>query len=58
MSKAEKTLNTLLRGTSDANIPFKDLCSFMLKLNYGDSLLNAPIKAVGLHGMLTRKSRY
>jgi hypothetical protein len=34
MSKAEKTLNTVLRGTSDANIPFKDLCSLMLKLGF------------------------
>lgn len=32
MSKAEKTLSIVLRGTSDANVPFKDLCSLLLNL--------------------------
>jgi len=34
MTKAEKTLNTVLRGSSDANIAFNDLCSLMLKLGF------------------------
>jgi hypothetical protein len=36
MGKAEKTLSIVLRGTSDANIPFKDLCSLMLKLGFAE----------------------
>ena len=36
MGKAEKTLSSVLRGTSDANIPFKDLCSLLLKLGFSE----------------------
>ena len=36
MCKAEKTLNLVLRGTSDTNIPFKDLCSLLLKLGFSE----------------------
>lgn len=36
MGKAEKTLTLVLRGTSDANIPFKDLCSLLLKLGFSE----------------------
>jgi hypothetical protein len=35
MGKSEKTLSIVLSGTSDANIPFKDL--FSLMLNHGFS---------------------
>jgi hypothetical protein len=36
MGKAETTLSLVLRGTSDANIPFKDLCSLLLKLGFSE----------------------
>jgi hypothetical protein len=36
MGKAEKTLSLVLRGTSDANIPFKDLCSLLVKLGFSE----------------------
>ncbi len=34
MGKADKTLSIVLRGTSDTNVPFKDLCSLLLKLGF------------------------
>ena len=34
MSKAEKLLLQILRGTSDANITFKDLCYLLLGLGF------------------------
>ena len=34
MSKHEKTLLTVLRGTSDASIRFDDLCALLLKLGF------------------------
>jgi hypothetical protein len=36
MGKAEKTLTLVLRGTSDANISFNDLCSLLLKLGFSE----------------------
>lgn len=36
MGKAEKTLSIVLRGTSDTNIPFKDLCSLLRKLGFAE----------------------
>jgi hypothetical protein len=36
MGKAEKTLNLVLRGTSDENISFQDLCSLLLKLGFSE----------------------
>jgi hypothetical protein len=36
VGKAEKTLSLVLRGTSDANIPFNDLCSLLLKLGFSE----------------------
>jgi hypothetical protein len=32
MTRTEKTLNIVLRGTSNANVPFKDLRSLLLSL--------------------------
>ena len=34
MGKFEKTLSIVLRGTSDANVPFKDLCLLLLNLGF------------------------
>jgi predicted RNA binding protein YcfA (HicA-like mRNA interferase family) len=34
MSKHEKTLLTVLRGTSDTNIRFEDLCSLLTRLGF------------------------
>ncbi|MFQ5329951.1 MAG: type II toxin-antitoxin system HicA family toxin [Thermodesulfobacteriota bacterium] len=34
MSRTEKLLFQILRGTSDANIAFKDLCSLLLSLGF------------------------
>ena len=34
MSKHEKLLNTILGGTSDANIQFEDLCNSLKKLGF------------------------
>ena len=36
MSKAEKTLSIVLRGTSDANIQFKNLCSPLVNLGFAE----------------------
>ena len=34
MSSVEKTLNQVLRGTSDANIAFRDLCRILIRLGF------------------------
>ena len=34
MSKADKTLDKLLSGRQDENIPFADLCHLLTKLGY------------------------
>ena len=34
MGNAEKTLAQVLRGTSDANIKFKDLCNLLTRLGF------------------------
>jgi hypothetical protein len=36
VSKVTKTLDKLLRGTSDANIRFVDLCSLLLRLGFSE----------------------
>jgi hypothetical protein len=36
MGKTEKTLSLVLRGTSDANISFRDVCSLLLKLGFSE----------------------
>lgn len=38
MGKSEKTLNLVLRGTSDANVPFKELCLLLLKLGFAERI--------------------
>jgi len=37
MGKAEKTLSLVLRGTSDANIRFQELCSLLRKLGFSEN---------------------
>ena len=34
MGKADKVLETVLRGTSEANIPFRDLCKLRKELGF------------------------
>jgi hypothetical protein len=34
MSKHEKLLSKILRGTSDADIPFNDICSLLERLGF------------------------
>ena len=34
MTKREKTLQRILRGTSDANIPFNDLCKLLISFGF------------------------
>ena len=36
MAKREKILDTLLRGTSDANIGFSDLCGLLKRLGFSE----------------------
>ena len=36
MAKREKILDTLLRGTSDANIAFSDLCGLLKRLGFSE----------------------
>jgi len=36
MGKTEKTLSLVLRGNSDANIPFRDVCSLLVKLGFSE----------------------
>lgn len=38
MSKAAKTLERVLRGTSDANIGFEDLCSMLRHLGFAERI--------------------
>lgn len=38
MGRFEKTVNRLLRGTSDSNFPFKDLCWLLEKLNFEERI--------------------
>ena len=38
MSKYEKLLFQILRGTSDANISFNDLCSMLLKIGFEERI--------------------
>ena len=35
MSRHDKLLDKLLRGTSDANIPFEGLCQLLRRLRFG-----------------------
>ncbi len=34
MTRADKVLEQVLRGTSDANVAFSDLCSLLLRLGF------------------------
>ena len=34
MGKYEKLLDLILRGTSDANVPFDDLCNLLTRLGF------------------------
>jgi hypothetical protein len=36
MTKVEKTLATVLRGSSDANVGFSDLCSLVKSLGFSE----------------------
>ncbi len=36
MAKRDKILDTLLRGTSDANIGFSDLCGLLKRLRFSE----------------------
>lgn len=47
MSKFDKLLNRILRGTSDNNIQFNDLCSIMRSLNFNE-------RVKGSHHISTR----
>jgi hypothetical protein len=38
MSKEEKILLKILRGTSDANISFRDLCWLLRRLNFDERI--------------------
>jgi len=38
MSKFEKTLSSILRGTSDSNIPFADLCYLLKGLGFEERI--------------------
>jgi len=38
MGKVEKTLQLVLRGTSDANIPFRDLCRLLKRLGFAERI--------------------
>jgi predicted RNA binding protein YcfA (HicA-like mRNA interferase family) len=38
MSKFEKTLSSILRGTSDSNIPFADLCHLLKGLGFEERI--------------------
>lgn len=39
MKRKEKTLQAILRGTSDANIAFKDLCDLLKWLGFAERIL-------------------
>jgi len=36
MAKRDKTLESVLRGTSDANIAFSDLCALLARLGFSE----------------------
>ena len=36
MGKTEKTLQQILRGASDANVSFKDLCNLLKRLGFSE----------------------
>jgi hypothetical protein len=36
MAKRDKTLDSVLRGTSDANIAFSDLCALLKRLGFSE----------------------
>lgn len=36
MSKYEKLLSQILRGTSDANVSFNDLCALLRRMNFAE----------------------
>ena len=38
MPRIDKTLDRLLRGTSDANISFNDLCGLLRQLGFGERI--------------------
>ena len=38
MSKQEKFLNEILRGTSDANIPFARMCQLLKRLDFDERI--------------------
>lgn len=38
MKRKEKTLQAILRGTSDVNIAFKDLCDLLKWLGFAESV--------------------
>jgi len=42
MGRFEKTVNRLLRGTSDSNFPFKDLCWLLKKLDFEERVQRQP----------------
>ncbi|PAW80847.1 MAG: toxin HicA [Pedosphaera sp. Tous-C6FEB] len=47
MSKHDKLLDKLLRGTSDANIPFEGLCQLLRRLGFA-------MRVRGSHHIFTR----
>ncbi|HEY4611904.1 MAG TPA: type II toxin-antitoxin system HicA family toxin [Bacteroidota bacterium] len=38
MSTLEKTLDQILRGTSDANVSFNDICKLLIKLGFRERI--------------------
>jgi hypothetical protein len=38
MSKTDKFLNKILRGTSDQNIAFADLCQLLIRLGFSERI--------------------
>ena len=44
MSKHDKLLDKILRGTSDANIPFDGLCQLLRRLGFGSQLRSVILK--------------
>jgi hypothetical protein len=38
MAQRDKILDKILRGTSDANIPFSDLCNLLRHLSFGERI--------------------
>ena len=48
MAKVAKTLDRVLRGTSDANIRFKELCALLSRLGFAERIK-------GSHHIFTRE---